>query len=76
MTERQYLRANSSLYPILMTLYGVLLLMGIGIMFSSINLAGFMQIIGSIGCMIADTVIYMKKKNTKYCATEIGRAHV
>lgn len=71
MTERQYLRANSSLYPILMTLYGVLLLMGIGIIFSSINLAGFMQIIGSIGCMIADTVIYMKKKNTKYCATAL-----
>lgn len=69
MTERQYLRANSSLYPILMILYGVLLLLGLGIIATiGVNLSGVMQVVGSITCMVADTVIYVRMKNTRFCA--------
>ncbi len=72
MTERQYVRANSSLYPLLMVLYAILFVMGIGIFFTvGVGISAIAQTLISVVCAVTSTVVYRKKKHTKDCATTL-----
>ncbi len=72
MTEKQYYRANSSLYPIIVILYVVLTLIAIGeIGVNGMNVAGVVQCVASIVFIIINTVVYKTKGGTKTCATTL-----
>lgn len=70
MTEKQYERANKCLLPILMTLYGILLLLSVAILFEDgLTMSGIVQLIGSILSIIISMTVYQKRGTTKDGAT-------
>lgn len=62
MTEKQYLRANKCLFPILMILYGIFLLLSVAIILEgAFNISGVVQLIGSVLSIIISLNVYRTK---------------
>ncbi len=70
MTKEQFSRANASLYPVVMTLYTVIIALGIvNVIDSYDKIQGVIQLVCGIGFMIANTIIYKKYRDDKRGAT-------